>query len=66
MTIILERHESKSLWDRFYNRIINTENRLYIGWFGILMIPTFIVVFPVDIDGIRENKPLVNLCHLIT
>ncbi|KAK7260968.1 hypothetical protein RIF29_27271 [Crotalaria pallida] len=43
----------------------NTENRLYIGWFGVLMIPTlltatsvFIIAFiaapPVDIDGIRE------------
>ena len=42
-----------------------TENRLYIGWFGVLMIPTlltatslFIIAFiaapPVDIDGIRE------------
>ena len=41
------------------------ENRLYVGWFGILMIPTllaaticFIIAFvgapPVDIDGIRE------------
>jgi hypothetical protein len=39
--------------------------RLYIGWFGVLMIPTlltatsvFIIAFiaapPVDIDGIRE------------
>jgi hypothetical protein len=43
----------------------STENRLYIGWFGVLMIPTlltatsvFIIAFiaapPVDIDGIRE------------
>ena len=42
-----------------------TNNRLYVGWFGVLMIPTllaaticFIVAFvaapPVDIDGIRE------------
>ncbi|KAH1039382.1 hypothetical protein J1N35_041125 [Gossypium stocksii] len=41
------------------------ENRLYIEWFGVLMIPTlliatfvFIIAFiatpPVDIDGIRE------------
>ena len=43
----------------------STNNRLYVGWFGTLMIPTllaatvcFIVAFiaapPVDIDGIRE------------
>ncbi|ESR54685.1 hypothetical protein CICLE_v10023978mg, partial [Citrus x clementina] len=49
----------------FYNWITSTENCLYIGWFGVLMIPTlltatsvFIIAFiaapPVDIDGIRE------------
>ncbi|RYR34708.1 hypothetical protein Ahy_A10g049701 [Arachis hypogaea] len=42
-----------------------SSNRLYIGWFGVLMIPTlltttsvFIIAFiaapPVNIDGIRE------------
>jgi photosystem II P680 reaction center D1 protein len=41
------------------------ENRLYVGWFGVIMIPTlltavsvYIIAFvaapPVDIDGIRE------------
>ena len=45
--------------------IISSTNRLYIGWFGVLMIPTlltatavFFIAFtaapPVDIDGIRE------------
>lgn len=48
-----------------FNWITSTDNRLYIGWFGVLMIPTiltaaivFIIAFiaapPVDIDGIRE------------
>jgi photosystem II P680 reaction center D1 protein len=52
-------------WNRFANWITSTENRLYIGWFGTLMIPTlltaatafvtaFIAAPPVDIDGIRE------------
>jgi photosystem II P680 reaction center D1 protein len=65
MTAILERRESESLWGRFCNWITSTENRLYIGWFGVLMFPTlltatsvFIIAFiaapPVDIDGIRE------------
>ncbi|ERN12842.1 hypothetical protein AMTR_s00172p00027480 [Amborella trichopoda] len=65
MTTILERCKSTSLWGRFCNWITSTENRLYIGWFGVLMIPTlltatfvFIIAFisapPVDIDGIRE------------
>ncbi|OAB56277.1 Photosystem Q(B) protein 1 [Phormidium willei BDU 130791] len=54
-----------SLWERFCQWITSTDNRLYIGWFGVLMIPTiltgatvFILAFvaapPVDIDGIRE------------
>jgi photosystem II P680 reaction center D1 protein len=45
--------------------VTTTENRLYLGWFGVLMVPTllsasiaFIIAFfaapPVDIDGIRE------------
>jgi hypothetical protein len=66
MTAILERRESESLWGRFCNWINSTENRLYLGWFGVLMIPTlltatsvFIIAFiaapPVDIDGIREK-----------
>ncbi|KAK3189532.1 hypothetical protein Dsin_029093 [Dipteronia sinensis] len=68
MTAILERRESERLWGRFCNWITSTENRLYIGWFGVLMIPTlltatsvFIIAFiaapPVDIDGIRNIEP---------
>eukprot|EP01026_Neomeris_dumetosa_P029979 TRINITY_DN24115_c0_g1_i1.p2 TRINITY_DN24115_c0_g1~~TRINITY_DN24115_c0_g1_i1.p2 ORF type:complete len:114 (-),score=4.71 TRINITY_DN24115_c0_g1_i1:3-344(-) len=65
MTAILERRESPSLWAQFCAWITSTENRLYIGWFGVLMLPTlltatsvFILAFvaapPVVIDGIRE------------
>ncbi|OUL20376.1 photosystem II q(b) protein [Nostoc sp. 106C] len=65
MTTTLRRGESGNQWDRFTQWITSTENRLYIGWFGVLMIPTlltaticFIIAFiaapPVDIDGIRE------------
>ncbi|MEM8643179.1 MAG: Photosystem Q(B) protein 1 [Cyanobacteria bacterium P01_G01_bin.54] len=53
------------LWNLFSEWIISTQNRIYIGWFGLLMIPTLMVattVFaiaiiaapPVDLDGIRE------------
>ena len=52
-------------WERFCAWVTSTEHRLYIGWFGCLMIPTlltaiscyiiaFIAAPPVDIDGIRE------------
>jgi photosystem II P680 reaction center D1 protein len=66
MTAILERRESESLWGRFCSWITSTENRLYIGWFGVLMIPTlltatsvFIIAFiaapPVDIDACKQD-----------
>jgi photosystem II P680 reaction center D1 protein len=52
-------------WEKFVGWITSLENRIYIGWFGCLLIPTifaatsaFIVAFiaapAVDIDGIRE------------
>ncbi len=52
-------------WDNFCDWVTSTENRLYVGWFGTLMVPClltattcFIIAFiaapPVDIDGIRE------------
>jgi len=54
-----------AIWDQFCRWIVSTENRLYIGWFGVLMIPTllaatlcfvlaFVVAPPVDMEGIRE------------
>ncbi|MCO5595344.1 hypothetical protein L7F22_049386 [Adiantum nelumboides] len=66
MTATLEQRKSASLWGRFCDWITSTENRLYIGWFSVLMIPTlltatsvFIIAFvvaasPVDIESIRE------------
>ena len=56
---------SKSFWGTFSSFILSTSNRIFIGWFGVLMFPLlsaasvfFIVGFlyapPVDIDYIRE------------
>jgi photosystem II P680 reaction center D1 protein len=53
------------LWEKLCSWVTSTENRLYVGWFGVLMFPTlltaitvYIIAFvaapPVDIDGIRE------------
>jgi photosystem II P680 reaction center D1 protein len=66
-TIIQPRRESNitQIWDSFCQWIVSTESRFYIGWFGVLMIPTllvasicFILAFitapGVDMDGIRE------------
>uniref|UniRef100_UPI003001D05B photosystem II reaction center protein D1 n=1 Tax=Cephaleuros lagerheimii TaxID=2738443 RepID=UPI003001D05B len=65
MTTALARNTNQSLWTQFCNWITSTDNRIYIGWFGVLMFPTlltattvyiiaFIAAPPVDIDGIRE------------
>ncbi|MGC9502724.1 photosystem II q(b) protein [Baaleninema sp.] len=64
MTTTTTQHQY-NLWERFCNWVTSTENRLYVGWFGVLLIPTaltaaivFILAFvaapPVDLDGIRE------------
>ena len=63
----LQRKEQGLLtnWSEFCEWVTSTNNRIYVGWFGVLMIPCllaaatcFIVAFiaapPVDIDGIRE------------
>ncbi|MGQ4647841.1 photosystem II q(b) protein [Lyngbya aestuarii] len=68
MTNVLERRREldiSQLWEEFCQWITSTDNRLYLGWFGVLMIPTLLVATtcfilallaapPVDIDGIRE------------
>jgi hypothetical protein len=41
--------ESASLWGRFCSWVTSTENRLYIGWFGVLMIPTLLIATSVFI-----------------
>jgi photosystem II P680 reaction center D1 protein len=56
------KREQVNRWERFCRWITSTDNRIYIGWFGVLMIPTmttaavvfvlaFIAAPAVDIDG---------------
>ena len=65
MSATLSKQQQSNTWDQFCNWVTSTDNRLYVGWFGVLMIPCllaattcFIIAFigapPVDIDGIRE------------
>jgi hypothetical protein len=58
MTAILERRESESLWGRFCNWITSTENRLHIGWFGVLMIPTLLTATSVFIIAFIAAPPV--------
>ncbi|BCV02536.1 MAG: hypothetical protein CM15mV54_310 [Caudoviricetes sp.] len=66
---------SSSNWESFCQWVTSTNNRLYVGWFGVLMIPAlltattcFILAFiaapPVDIDGIRE--PVAGSLYMAT
>jgi len=66
MTAVLTKsNPSTNVWNDYCDWITSTNNRIYIGWFGHLMLPAlltaataFIIAFigapPVDIDGIRE------------
>jgi photosystem II P680 reaction center D1 protein len=71
--------EIANYWDRFCDWITSTDNRIYIGWFGVLAIPTllaaaicfaiaFIAAPSVDLDGIREPVigSLINGNNIIT
>lgn len=60
MTTLI-RTQSNSIWDNFCGWVTSTNNRIYLGWFGVLMIPTllaattcFLIAFvaapPVDIN----------------
>jgi len=60
MTATIAQRNSTNLWNDFCSWITSTNNRLYVGWFGVLMVPTllaaticFIIAFvgapPVDI-----------------
>ena len=62
---IATRQSGENLWERYLSWVTSTNNRLYVGHFGVLLIPTvltaticFILAFiaapPTDLDGIRE------------
>jgi len=36
MTTTLQQRESVNVWEKFCSWVTSTDNRLYIGWFGVL------------------------------
>ncbi len=65
MTATISIKRQDNVWEQFCNWVTSTNNRLYVGWFGVLFIPTvltaticFILAIianpPVDLDGVRE------------
>lgn len=69
MSTVLKRRQDLDIfasWSEFASWITSTQNRLYVGWFGVLMIPTlfvaaivfllaFVAAPPVDMEGVRET-----------
>jgi photosystem II P680 reaction center D1 protein len=56
---------NNSIWGGWIGYLLSTSNRLYLGWFGVVMFPLLVVAIiayiacficapAVDIDGIRE------------
>ncbi|MEM9276029.1 MAG: photosystem II q(b) protein, partial [Cyanobacteria bacterium P01_F01_bin.143] len=39
MTTTLQQRESASSWEKFCQWVTSSDNRIYVGWFGVLMIP---------------------------
>jgi photosystem II P680 reaction center D1 protein len=65
MTATISIRQQENLWDKYLNWVTSTNNRLYVGHFGVLMLPCllaaticFVIAFianpPVDLDGVRE------------
>lgn len=65
MTASIAQRNSTNPWESFCQWVTSTDNRLYVGWFGVLCFPTLLVATTcfilaiiaapgVDIDGIRE------------
>ncbi|MEO1669443.1 MAG: photosystem II q(b) protein [Cyanobacteria bacterium J06631_2] len=55
---ILDRLEQIDPWERFCRWITSTDNRIYIGWFGVLMIPTMLTASIVFILAIAFAPPV--------
>ncbi|MCY3536360.1 MAG: photosystem II q(b) protein, partial [Synechococcus sp. SB0673_bin_10] len=42
MTTVIRSSGSVGAWQRFCQWVTSTDNRIYVGWFGVLMIPTLL------------------------
>jgi len=59
MTTTLQRREIASFWDQFCAWITSTENRLYIGWSGVLMFPTLLTAISAYIIAFIAAPPVI-------
>ena len=61
MTATLEKYESLNIWERFCSWITSLENRLYIGWFGVVMIPTLLTATTVLLSHLSLHRQLISM-----
>ena len=55
---VLKQLEQINPWERFCRWVTSTNNRIYIGWFGVLMIPTMLTASIVFIIAIVAAPPV--------
>lgn len=72
MSSSFDKRKKSNLWSRLCAWITSTENRIYIGWFGVLMIPTlatatlvFIIAFVAAPPVLRVYNFYNNILDLI-
>ena len=58
MTTALVKNANQSLWTRFCEWVTSTQNRLYVGWFGVIMIPTLLTATTVYIIAFVAAPPV--------
>lgn len=58
LATIREKTEPVDLWEQFCRWVTSTNNRIYIGWFGVLMIPTMLTASIVFIIAIVAAPPV--------
>lgn len=58
LATIRDKSEPVDLWEQFCRWVTSTNNRIYIGWFGVLMIPTMLTASIVFIIAIVAAPPV--------
>jgi len=65
MTTTLQQRSGASSWQAFCEWVTSTNNRLYVGWFGVLMIPTLLaatICFVIAFVAASGSPPPTTVC----
>ena len=64
MTTTLQQRSGASSWQAFCEWVTSTNNRLYVGWFGVLMIPTLLAATICFVIAFVAAPPVLSLIHI--